>query len=117
MIISCKSENYSLYYRVLNHLKIGKIEILNMKTQSSDTSPEAEKFLISLIRKQSRTQRFRQVVTLSDTMIKLSKRAIARANKHLDEDGVKLLFIEYHYGKDLADRVRKYMEQRKHAKN
>ncbi len=87
-----------------------------MKTQSTDTSLEAEKFLISLIRKQSRTQRFRQVASLSDTMIKLSKRAIARANKDLDETGVKLLFIEYHCGKDLADRVRKYMEKMKHAK-
>jgi hypothetical protein len=42
----------------------------------------------------------------------LSKRAIARANKDLSEEQVNLLFIEYHYGKDLAGRVEKYIKSK-----
>lgn len=82
-----------------------------MKTQSIDTYPETERVLISLIRKQSLSKKLSQVLALSQTTIQLSKRAITRANKDLDGDQIKLLFINYHYGKDLADRVKKYIDK------
>jgi vacuolar-type H+-ATPase subunit F/Vma7 len=47
----------------------------------------------------------------------LSKRALARANKSLDEQEVNLLFVSHHYGKDLADRLRKYLEKTDHEKS
>ncbi|NOZ62605.1 MAG: hypothetical protein GXO74_13120 [Calditrichaeota bacterium] len=87
-----------------------------MKTQSIDTHPEAEKVQIELLRKMSFSDKFYLVMKLSETAMKLSKRAIARANKDLNEEQVNLLFIEYHYGKDLADRVRKAMEEGKSKK-
>ena len=80
-----------------------------MKTQSIDTHPETERVLISLIRKVSFSKKLSQILSLSQTTIQLSKRAIARANKNLDIDQIKLLFIDYHYGKDLAERVKKYI--------
>ena len=83
-----------------------------MKPQSIDTHPDAERVLISLIRKKSAAEKLRQVFSLSQTVIRLSKRAIARANPGLNDEQINLLFIEYHYGKDLADRVRKYLEKK-----
>ncbi len=79
-----------------------------MKTQSTDTHPNAEKVVISLMRKASPAKKFSQVRSLSQTMIQLSRRAIARANPNLDEQEINLLFVSLHYGKDLADRLREY---------
>ena len=80
-----------------------------MKTQSIDTHPKTERILISLFKRESAAKKFSQIRSLSQTTIQLSKRAIARANKTFDENKVNLLFIRYHYGKDLAERVRKYL--------
>lgn len=84
-----------------------------MKKQSRDTNIKAEKILISLLKKESRTEKFSKVCSLSETAINLSKRAIKRANKDLNENQINLLFIEYNYGKDLAKKVKKYLERNK----
>lgn len=86
-----------------------------MITQSIDTHPKAEKVLISLIRKASPTKKLSQVRSLSQITIQLSKRAIVRANKNIDEQEVNLIFVAHHYGNNLADRLRKYLEKRKNA--
>ena len=80
-----------------------------MRTQSLDTNAETEKILISLLQKESRAEKFSQIRSLSEIAIRLSKRAIKRANKNLDEKQINLLFIEYNYGKDLAGKVQKYL--------
>jgi len=80
-----------------------------MRTQSTDTHLKTERILISLLRQQKTAKKFSQIRSLSQTTIQLSKRAIARVNKDLDENQIDLLFINYHYGKDLAERVRKYL--------
>jgi len=76
-----------------------------------DTNAETEKILISLLQKESRTEKFSQIRSLSEITIKLSKRAIKRANKNLNEKQINLLFIEYNYGKDLAEKVQKYLDR------
>ncbi len=82
-----------------------------MKTQSIDTHPQIEKVQISLLKRQSTAQKFAQVCSLSQTTIQLSKRAIARKNKNLDEKQVNLLFIGCQYGEDLAARVNDYLNR------
>ena len=84
-----------------------------MITQSIDTDPKAEKVLISLIRKTTPAKKLSQVRSLSQTMMQLSRRAIARANQEFDEQEVSLVFIAHHYGKDLSEQLRKYLDQRK----
>jgi len=59
------------------------------------------------------TQKFEQVQSFSASILKLSKRAISRANPDLTEDEKNILFVEYHYGVELANRLRKYLDQRK----
>lgn len=82
-----------------------------MKIQSIDTDPNAEKVLISLLRKASISKKFYQVRSLSQMTIQLSKRAIKRANENLNEEEVDLLFINLHYGQGLAERVKDYMRR------
>ncbi|MFH1991132.1 MAG: hypothetical protein ABIK98_01825 [Pseudomonadota bacterium] len=86
-----------------------------MKAQSADTHPDAEKVLISLFRQASTAKKFYHVRSLSQTTIRLSRRAIARTNKHLNEKQINLLFIAHHYGKDLAENVKKYLDNMQHA--
>lgn len=88
-----------------------------MKTQSIDTWPEAERTLISLIRKESTSKKLSRILSFSQTIIQLSKRAITRANKDLDVDQINLLFINYHYGKDLAEQVREYLNKGRNEKS
>jgi len=81
-----------------------------MICQSPDTDPQAEKVLIELVRKSSMARRISRVRSLSQTVMFLSRRAIQRANPHMTEREVNLTFVEYHYGKALAEQLRSYME-------
>jgi hypothetical protein len=88
-----------------------------MKTQSIDTCAEAERVLISLIRKESTSKKLSRILSLSQTIIQLSKRAITRTNRDLDVDQINLLFINYHYGRDLAEQVKKYLDKGRNEKS
>ncbi len=83
-----------------------------MITQSQDTSPEAEKKQIELLCKSSVSRRISLVRSLSQTVMYLSRRAIKRANPFMSEQEVDIAFVENHYGRELAERLRMYMEQR-----
>lgn len=83
-----------------------------MVTQSLDTSPHIEAVLVRLVRKAGPAEKMSQVRSLSQTVMQLSKRAIARRNKHLSEQEVNLMFVSLHYGKELADHLRNYLNAR-----
>ena len=83
-----------------------------MITQSADTNPKVEKFQISLIRQASIAKRIARMRSLSQTVIQLSRRAIMRANPGLSERELNLIFVSYHYGTELADRLRKYLDRK-----
>jgi len=85
-----------------------------MKTQSIDTHQKTERMLISLLKNKSTAKKFSQIRSMSQTTIQLSKRAISRVNKSFDENQINMLFINYHYGKDLAERVKKYLNWNSH---
>lgn len=84
-----------------------------MICQSPDTTPQAEKEQIELIRQSSVAERISMVRSLSQTTMFLSRRAIQRANPFMSEREVDLTFVELHYGKDLAERLRLYMEHKR----
>ncbi len=79
-----------------------------MNSNLSDTPPEAERVQLELLRSASVAQRAALTRSLSATAIQLSKRAIARANPDLSAWDLDLLFVEYHYGAELAERMRSY---------
>ena len=84
-----------------------------MICQSPDTTPEAEKVQIELIRASSISRRISRVRSLSQTVMFLSLRAIQRANPSMNEREVNLVFVEYHYGKDIAQRLALYLERKR----
>ena len=86
-----------------------------MRKQSIDTSLQVEKVLISLLKKATIAQKFSQVRFLSKRTMSLSRRAISRVNKDLNNQEVNLLFIKYHYGEDLAIRLMDYLNKNKNG--
>jgi len=82
-----------------------------MVNQSPDTAPEVEKLQIELIRASSVSRRISIVRSLSQTAMYLSRRAIQRANPSLSERQVDLAFVANHYGQNLAERLRLYLER------
>lgn len=83
-----------------------------MSKHLSDTDPKAEEFQISLLRRASVAERFSRTRSLSRTVIQLSRRAIARVNPTLSERERDILFVEYHYGSELATRLREYLKRK-----
>ena len=83
-----------------------------MITQSSDTHPRMEELQVLLIRSASTARRISSVRSLSESAIRLSRRAIKRANPDLSEKELNLKFVSYHYGENLADLLHEYMEKR-----
>ncbi|MDP2983005.1 MAG: hypothetical protein Q8O92_06735 [Candidatus Latescibacter sp.] len=78
----------------------------------TDTHPKAEEFQISLLRRASVAERLSLTRSLSRTVIQLSRRAIARANPGLSKQERDIAFVVYHYGNDLAERLRKYLNRK-----
>ena len=72
----------------------------------SDTSADALRVQIELLRKATPSQRFRLVCDLTTTAVELSRAAIRRAGPELSESEAKLRWAELHYGGQLADQVR-----------
>lgn len=83
-----------------------------MRPQPSDTHPEAERVQLDLLRRASVARRLDLTRSVTATAIALSRRAIARANPDLNARDLDLLFVEYHYGEDLAARLRSYLSSR-----
>lgn len=78
----------------------------------SDTSPEAERVQIELLRRASTAQRVARCRSLSTMTMELARRAIRRQHPDWDDREVQLHFVALHYGEDLASRVRSYLESR-----
>ena len=83
-----------------------------MQTQSIDTHSKAENIIISLLREKSSAKKFSLIRSLSRLTIQLSKRAIQRANKGIDDNQVNLIFIDLHYGRNLANKYQKSLNQK-----
>lgn len=78
----------------------------------SDTDPRVEQIHIEMLRKAGGAKRASLAISLSETLISLSRRAIARANPDLSEEEQDLLFIAINYGEEMARRVAVYLRQR-----
>lgn len=73
-----------------------------------DTSLEADKVQLNLLRAASPTRRLQIAMRLSDTVRHLSRRAIDQAHPHCSEREKDLLFVAVNYGADWAQRVERY---------
>ena len=78
----------------------------------SDTSPDAEAVQIELLRRATVAERFTRVRDLTRVTIHHARRAIARAHPGCRQREIDLMFVETHYGKDLAEKLRRYLNER-----
>ena len=78
----------------------------------NDTHPDIERVQVRLLRKAGPDRRGQLASQLSNQARWRSMQAIARAHPALSELDRKLLFVEVHYGKQLASRVREYLLKR-----
>ncbi|MEW6196147.1 MAG: hypothetical protein AB1521_13440 [Bacteroidota bacterium] len=83
-----------------------------MITKQTDTNPEIEKVLITLLKKSTVSERLSQMFSLSSVVMGLSRRAIVRANPGCSEDELDLLFVKYNYGEELAKRFESFLNKR-----
>jgi hypothetical protein len=69
--------------------------------------------LIELLQKAGPERRFELGISLCDEALDIARQGIARAYPEACEEEQGLLFVEFTYGKDLAERVRKYLAGKK----
>jgi len=91
----------------------GAVDCLGRRTMLSDTHPEVEALQIELIRKMSVAERIARMRDWTRMLVHLSREGLASANPGLDREGLDLLWVEHHYGPDLAARLRDYLQKRR----
>ena len=83
-----------------------------MRTQSIDTSPDAERVLIGMIRKAPVSRRFGFVQSWTRSMIEGGKLNVKQVYPGSTSQDVELLYAERQYGKDVADELRTAVQER-----
>ena len=79
----------------------------------NDTHFKIEAMQYALLRNAGIVKRTMQMRSLTRAVIRLSRRAIARAHPEYSQQEVDLFFVRLHYGGGIADRLEKYLKQRK----
>ncbi len=78
----------------------------------ADTSVEAERVQIDLIRAAPVSRRLHMAWSLSATVIGMARQALVRAYPHASRQELDLRFVELHYGPDLAAELRAELTRR-----
>jgi hypothetical protein len=78
----------------------------------SDTSAEAARLQIELLRQAGPERRLQMAMNLSATVIGMSRMGMAKRWPELSEHERGLKFVEFVYGRDLAANVRQALERR-----
>ena len=78
----------------------------------ADTTLEAERVQVALLRAAPVARRLHVALALSATVIGAARRAIARARPQASARELDLRFVELHYGVDVASDLRADLERR-----
>ena len=76
------------------------------------TSGAADRVQVELLRAAGSTRRAALACSLSSSVIGLARQAIRQRHPSYDEQEVLLEFAALHYGPELAQHVRRYLERR-----
>ena len=77
-----------------------------MSQYTTDTRPQAEQIQLALLRAASPAQRLDLAADLTRMAITAARDALRRRYPHATEQEINLLFVEHHYGRALAQRLR-----------
>lgn len=81
--------------------------------RSPDTDPEADRVQFELLRNATPARRSAMALSLTQTVLELSRGGLRRAMPGASEEDVRLRFVELNYGQALADEVRRYLVARR----
>lgn len=84
-----------------------------MVTSITDTDPEAERVQLELLRRATPERRLRLALSLTESVLGLSRRGLAARMPGASDEEVGLRFVELHYGQGLADEVRDFLRARR----
>ncbi len=84
-----------------------------MEREISDTDPETERVHREMLRAAGPARRLRLALSLSTTVMSLSRAGLARRHPTESEEEIGLRFVALHYGQELADEVRGDLERRR----
>ena len=76
----------------------------------TDTDPEAARVQLELLRRASPARRPRLALSLSHSVLSLSRDGIARRLPGASRREIGLEFVRLHYGEELADELRQYLQ-------
>ncbi len=80
--------------------------------RSADTTPEAERVQVELLRAASVARRLHLALQLTATVIGAARMALQRTQPHASTRERDLRFVELHYGADLAAGLREDLDRR-----
>ena len=78
----------------------------------SDTTPDAERVQVDLLRAATAGRRLHVAVALTATVIALARRALERSRPGVSTRERDLLFVELHYGREIAEGLRADLARR-----
>jgi hypothetical protein len=81
-----------------------------MLDKTNDAHPRAEAIQIALLRNAGQARRSRLMLSIAQSTLNLSRRAVRQQYSHLSPLEQNLKFVELVYGVDLAGRLRKYLQ-------
>ncbi|MGE3491844.1 MAG: hypothetical protein AB7N29_17690 [Vicinamibacterales bacterium] len=84
-------------------------------SRPSDTSAEAERVQVELLRAAPVSRRLELAWSLSATVIGSARRALARQNPGLSPPDLDARFVELHYGRELAVNLTRDLARRQSA--
>ena len=79
----------------------------------SDTDEAAERVHLDLLRRSSPGHRLAMALSISATVVGLSRRCLARSHPGLTPDELDLRFVERHYGSQFAGHVQAFLLARR----
>ena len=86
--------------------------LLRYTPSMDDTTAETRRVQIELLRRAGPRRRAAMASGLTNRCLWQARRGIAQAHPELSEVERQLLFLEVHYGRDLARRVRDFLTSR-----
>jgi hypothetical protein len=80
--------------------------------RSTDTTPDAERVQVELLRAATVARRLHLAWSLSADVLSAARRALARAKPQASRSDLDLQFVELHYGRELANELRMELVRR-----
>ena len=81
-----------------------------MLAETNDTHPTAEAVQVRLLRQAGQMRRSRLMLSITQSTLDLSRRGIQQQYAHLSLLEQNLKFVEFVYGVDLANQLKKYLQ-------